>query len=61
MPRGAEMSLAINEPEHVALYSNSNTTSEHALQMEKKFLILYACKTTKRGPTPNEKTHLAKG
>ena len=29
MPRGAKMSLALNEPEWVALYSNSKTTSEH--------------------------------
>ena len=28
------MSLALNDPEYVALHSNSNTTSEHATHVE---------------------------
>ena len=33
MPRCAMMSLALNEPKWVALYSNSNTTSKYAPQV----------------------------
>ena len=34
MPRGAKKSLALNEPKHIALHSNTNTTSKHAPQVE---------------------------
>ena len=30
VPRGARMSLILNEPKEFTLHSNSNTTSEHA-------------------------------
>ena len=43
IPKGAKMSLALNELEWVASHSNSNTTSKHVLQVERlSFLILYA-------------------
>ena len=35
MPRGAKMSLALNELKQVPLHSNSNTTSEHASEVER--------------------------
>ena len=34
MPRGAEMSVAVNKLNQVALHSNSNTDSKHAPQVE---------------------------
>ena len=34
MPRGAKMSLALNETYYVGLHSKSNATSEHALLVE---------------------------
>ena len=40
MPRGAKMSLVLNDPKQVE--SNSNTTFKGAPQLEKKLLILYA-------------------
>ena len=42
MPRGAKLSLALNEPEWIALHSKLNTCSEHALQVDISNLILYA-------------------
>ena len=33
MPRGDQMSLALNEPKHIALHTN--TTSMHAPQVER--------------------------
>ena len=44
MPRGAKMSLALNEPNKVALCSNSNTTSKHAPTVVSN--IDFVCKTT---------------
>jgi NAD/NADP transhydrogenase alpha subunit len=37
------------------LHSNSNATSEHAVQVEKKLLMLYAKRTIEnhRGPPPD--------
>ena len=55
MQTNAKMNLVLNEPKQVALYSNSNTTSKHAPQVERT--------NTKqpmdnhRGPTPNEKSN----
>jgi hypothetical protein len=37
MPRGAKMSLALNEPEKVALLSNTNHTSNRAPQVKIKY------------------------
>ena len=34
-PRGATMSCALNEPNQVALYLNSNTTFKHTPQVER--------------------------
>ena len=45
MPEGARMSLALNEPEQVALPSNSNTTSEDAPQVERE-KVHFVCKST---------------
>ena len=39
-PRGAKITLALNEPKQVALHSNSSTNSENAPQVEKKLLIV---------------------
>jgi len=55
MPRGAKMSLTLNELKKVALQSNSNTSSEHAPQVESK-IKMYAKQPMEnhRGTTPNE-------
>ena len=45
MSRGAETSLALSEPQEVALHLNLHTTFKHAPKMES-----YA-----KQPTPNEK------
>ena len=37
IPKGAKMTLALNEPKWVALYSNSNTISKHAAQVERNY------------------------
>jgi hypothetical protein len=37
MPRGAKMSLALNELEQVALDADLNTTSEHAPQVQRNY------------------------
>ena len=37
MPRGAKMSLTLNEPNLVTLRSNLNTTSKHAPQVERNY------------------------
>ena len=37
MPRGAKMTLAVNETKYVALRSNSDTTSVHAPQLERNY------------------------
>jgi hypothetical protein len=42
MPRGAKMSLTLNEPKVVALHLNSNTSSKHAPEVGRSILILYA-------------------
>ena len=42
MPGYAKVSLALSRTNLVVLYSDSNTTSEHAPQVEKNILILYA-------------------
>ena len=39
MPRGAKMSLALNELTSVALHSNLNTTSNHAPHGEKDYIV----------------------
>ena len=38
------MSLALHEPKQVARQSNSNTTSEHAPQVEWKEIIDFVCR-----------------
>jgi hypothetical protein len=39
-----KMSLALHEPKQVARQSNSNTTSEHAPQVEWKEIIDFVCR-----------------
>ena len=54
------MSLALHEPKQVARQSNSNTTSEHAPQVEREEIIDFVCKTANErseGPNPNEISH----
>jgi hypothetical protein len=47
MPKGAKMSLALNEPKLVALHPDSITTLKHAPLME-NILSDVVCKTTNR-------------
>ena len=57
MSRGDKLSLAPNVPKQVALYSNSNSTSEHTSQYKWKGITDFVCKQpmeNHRGPTPNE-------
>ncbi len=42
MPRGAKLSLTLNEPKLVALGSTSNTNSKHAPQSGSNLLTWYA-------------------
>ena len=53
------MSLAHNELIQITLYSNSNTASEHAPQVEGKISIVYAKRSLEnhRGPAPDKKYH----
>jgi hypothetical protein len=37
MPRGAIINLALNEPQKVALHSNSNIISENAPQLVRNY------------------------
>jgi hypothetical protein len=37
VPRGAGMSLTLNQPTQVALYSNSSNNSEDAPKMERNY------------------------
>jgi hypothetical protein len=37
MPRGARMSLTLDELKYVTLHSSSNTTTTHAIQMERNY------------------------
>lgn len=52
------MSLALNEPNKVALDSKSNSTSRHAPTSEKELSIVYAKQHTiyHKGPNTNEKS-----
>jgi hypothetical protein len=44
MSRGAKLNLALHELKYVSFHSKSNTTSEHAPQVEK--ILDVVCKTT---------------
>jgi hypothetical protein len=48
MPRGARMSLTLNEQKWVALHSNSNSISKHAPQLKEIIDIVF--KTTSGKP-----------
>ena len=62
MPRGAKMSLALNEPKQVSLHSNSNSTSKHAPQAEINYWYCMQNNNWKfiGDPIPYENSHLAK-
>ena len=44
MTRGAKLTLALNEPKYVVIYSNSNIAFKHEPQLERIIDVL--CKTT---------------
>ena len=60
MPRDAKISLALNEPKQVALYSNLKDYLQACTTNRKKLFLLYAKKKPRKnhmGPTPHERSH----
>ena len=63
MPRGAKISLALNELKQVALHSNSNITSKHATQVQRYYWFCMQKKTMGncKGLTHDKSRIMSKG